>query len=153
MAMKTGQVLRKMPASKRHLLSIFSFKRFVGGQTAAVLSYQILSVAVGWQIYDLTRSAFTLGLVGLAQFLPQFLLTLVQLETPDEKRGRVSAVNFIFIGTSNQLGEFESGVTAALFGTVPAVVIGGCCTLIVVALWMRLFPGLLRREVLVQETS
>ena len=77
--------------------------------------------------------------------------TLVQLETPDEKRGRVSAVNFIFIGASNQLGEFESGVTAAWLGTVPAVVIGGIGTLLVVALWMRLFPGLAGRDELIPE--
>jgi hypothetical protein len=57
-------------------------------------------------------------------------------------RGRVSAVNSLFIGTSNQLGEFESGVAAALFGTVPAVLIGGIGTLAVAVLWMRLFPEL-----------
>jgi len=56
---------------------------------------------------------------------------LVQLETPDEIRGRVSAVNAVFIGASNELGEFESGVTAAWFGTVPAVIVGGCATLVV----------------------
>ena len=65
---------------------------------------------------------------------------LVQIETPDEMRGRVSAVNSMSIGTSNQLGEFESGASAALFGTVPAVLIGGIGTIIVVRLWMRLFP-------------
>ena len=69
-------------------------------------------------------------------------LSLVQLRTPDAMRGRVSAINSMFIGASNQLGEFESGVTAALFGTVPAVVIGGIGTLIVVALWMRWFREL-----------
>ena len=68
--------------------------------------------------------------------------SLVQLQTPDEMRGRVSAVNALFIGTSNQLGEFESGLTAAWFGTVPSVVIGGLGTLAVVALWMRWFPAL-----------
>jgi MFS family permease len=68
--------------------------------------------------------------------------SLVQLETPDEMRGRVGAVNSLFIGTSNQLGEFESGVTASLFGTVPATVLGGVGTLVVAALWMRLFPSL-----------
>ncbi len=68
--------------------------------------------------------------------------SLVQLRTPDEMRGRVSAVNSMFIGTSNQLGEFESGVTAALFGTVPAVLIGGIGTIIVVITWMRIFPQL-----------
>jgi MFS family permease len=68
--------------------------------------------------------------------------SLVQLGTPDAMRGRVSAVNSMFIGASNQLGEFESGVTAAWFGTVPAVVLGGAGTLLVVALWWRLFPQL-----------
>jgi MFS family permease len=68
--------------------------------------------------------------------------SLVQLETPDEMRGRVGAVNSLFIGTSNQLGEFESGVTASLFGTVPATVIGGIGTLVVAGLWMKIFPAL-----------
>ncbi|MGH8307019.1 MAG: MFS transporter [Gammaproteobacteria bacterium] len=72
--------------------------------------------------------------------------TLVQLETPDAMRGRVSAVNSIFINTSNQLGEFESGVTAAWFGAVPAVLIGGIGTLIVVGLWMWWFPALRYRD-------
>jgi hypothetical protein len=60
-------------------------------------------------------------------------------------RGRVSAVNRLFVGASNELGEFESGVTATWFGTVPAVVIGGVGTLIIVAVWYRMFPSL--REV------
>jgi MFS family permease len=68
--------------------------------------------------------------------------TLVQIATPDLLRGRVSAVNFVFIGASNELGEFESGLTAALFGTVPAALVGGLGTLAVVALWARLFPEL-----------
>jgi MFS family permease len=71
--------------------------------------------------------------------------TLVQLDTPDEMRGRVSAVNAIFIGASNQLGEFESGATAALFGPIGAVVAGGVGTLVVVGLWMRWFPELRHR--------
>jgi hypothetical protein len=57
-------------------------------------------------------------------------------------RGRVSAVSTLFIGASNELGEFESGITAALFGTVPAVVLGGVGTLLVILVWMRLFPAL-----------
>jgi len=72
--------------------------------------------------------------------------SLVQLGTPDAMRGRVSAVHSMFIGTSNQLGEFESGVTAALFGTVPAVLLGGVGTMLVTVLWMRLFPELARIE-------
>jgi MFS family permease len=72
--------------------------------------------------------------------------SLVQIRTPDEMRGRVSAVNAMFIGTSNQLGEFESGVTAALFGLVPAVLIGGIGTILVVLVWMKFFPQLLQVE-------
>ena len=68
--------------------------------------------------------------------------SLVQLQTPDHMRGRVSAVNSLFIGTSNQLGEFESGVTAAWLGVVASVVVGGIGTLLVVLVWMRLFPSL-----------
>jgi MFS family permease len=67
---------------------------------------------------------------------------LVQLETPDAMRGRVSAVNMVFVGASNELGEFESGVTAQLLGVVPAVVLGGVGTLVVVALWAWRFPKL-----------
>lgn len=72
--------------------------------------------------------------------------TLVQLDTPDDMRGRVGAVNSVFIGASNQLGEFESGVTAALLGPVGAVLLGGIGTLVVVAVWMRLFPSLASRD-------
>jgi len=75
--------------------------------------------------------------------------SLVQLETPDEMRGRVGAVNSVFIGASNQLGEFESGATAALLGPVGSVLLGGFGTLAVVALWWRLFPALARRDRLV----
>jgi hypothetical protein len=68
--------------------------------------------------------------------------SLVQLETPNEMRGRVSAVNSLFIGTSNQLGEFESGITAAWFGLIPATILGGIGSVVVALFWMRLFPGL-----------
>lgn len=76
---------------------------------------------------------------------------LVQLDTPDAMRGRVNAVNAIFINTSNQLGEFESGLLAAWMGAAPAAAIGGIGTLIVVALWMKLFPHLRRRQKLENE--
>jgi hypothetical protein len=68
--------------------------------------------------------------------------TLVQISTPDAMRGRVSALNWVFVGTSSELGEFESGATAALFGTVPAALLGGLGTLAVVALWAAFFPEL-----------
>jgi MFS family permease len=66
----------------------------------------------------------------------------VQIATPDEMRGRVNAIDMLFIGVSNELGEFESGLTAQWFGTVPAVVLGGVGTLIVIAAWAWLFPEL-----------
>lgn len=72
--------------------------------------------------------------------------SFVQLETPDEMRGRVSAVNGLFIGASNQLGEFESGITAHWFGVVPAVVMGGVGTLAVTGIWIKLFPTLANRD-------
>jgi MFS family permease len=74
--------------------------------------------------------------------------SLVQLDTPDAMRGRVSAVNSVFIGASNQLGEFESGVTAAWLGPIGSVLLGGIGTLVVAALWWRLFPALARRDAL-----
>ncbi len=73
-------------------------------------------------------------------------LTLMQLDTPDDMRGRVSSVNSIFIGASNQLGEFESGATAALIGPVGSVVMGGVGTMLVAATWLKLFPELSRRD-------
>jgi hypothetical protein len=70
--------------------------------------------------------------------------TLVQIGTPDEMRGRVGAVNMVFISASNEVGQFESGVTAQLFGTVPAVIAGGIGTILVVMVWTRVFPALRR---------
>lgn len=71
--------------------------------------------------------------------------TMLQLATPDDMRGRVSAVNSVFIGVSNEVGQFESGITAQWFGTVPAVILGGVGTMAIVGLWAWLFPAL--REV------
>ncbi|MDN3921320.1 MFS transporter [Roseateles violae] len=79
--------------------------------------------------------------------------SLVQLETPDEMRGRVGAVNSVFIGASNQLGEFESGATAALLGPVGSVLLGGIGTLLVVGLWCKIFPALARRDRLQPEAG
>jgi MFS family permease len=102
---------------------------------------------VATMVFGVSRSfALSLGalvVLGACDMISVVVRTsLVQLRTPDEMRGRVSAVNFIFIGASNQLGEFESGVTAAWLGTVPAVVLGGVGTLVVAWLWMRGFKEL-----------
>ncbi len=87
-----------------------------------------------------------LVILGIGDMISVFVRSLfVQLETPDEIRGRVSAVNSVFVGASNELGEFESGMTAAWFGLVPAIVVGGAATLLVSVLWARVFfPGLWR---------
>src|SRR5271157_1100725 len=88
-----------MQPSPWHLFSIPSFRRFVAAQISAMLAYQMLSVAVGWQIYDLTRSAFNLGLIGLALFLPQFLLALVVGHVADRyDRRRIIAICLLIEG-------------------------------------------------------
>jgi len=92
-------------------------------------------------------SMFALAVTGAADNVSVVTrLTLTQLETPDEMRGRVAAVNSIFIGASNQLGEFESGVTAAAFGAVGSVVLGGVGSMLIASAWTRLFPDLAKRD-------
>ncbi len=94
-------------------------------------------------------SMAALAVTGAADMISVVIRqTLVQLETPDAMRGRVSAVSSLFIGASNQLGEFESGATAALLGPVGSVVLGGVGVLVVAGLWPRLFPALSRRDLL-----
>ena len=92
---------------------------------------------------NLTLSLAALAVLGASDLLSVVIRhSLVQIRTPDEMRGRVSAVAFVFIGASNELGEFESGVTAAWFGTAPAVILGGVGTCVVVLLSAILFPPL-----------
>jgi MFS family permease len=88
-------------------------------------------------------SLAALALMGAGDMVSVYIRhMLVQVDTPDAIRGRVSAVNSVFIGASNELGEFESGVTAAWFGVAPAVLVGGCATLAVALVWMVAFPSL-----------
>ena len=90
-------------------------------------------------------SMIAMLVAGAADMISVYVrTTVIQLATPDEMRGRVNAVNMLFIGSSNELGEFRAGSMAAGFGVVPAAVIGGVGTLAVVGLWMRLFPTLRR---------
>jgi MFS family permease len=93
--------------------------------------------------HSLVLSLISLTLVGASDMVSVVVRgTLVQIATPDSVRGRVNAVDMIFIGASNEFGEFESGVTAHWFGTVPAVILGGVGTVVVVALWAWMFPEL-----------
>ena len=99
---------------------------------------------------NLPLSLLMLFVMGAADMVSVFIRqTLVQIDTPDAMRGRVSAVNSVFIGASNELGEFESGTLAWLIGTVPAVVVGGLGTLLVAGLWARWFPALRDRDRLI----
>jgi MFS family permease len=93
--------------------------------------------------HNLWLSLTALVLVGATDMVSVVIRgILVQVATPDEMRGRVNAVDMIFIGASNELGQFESGLTAHWFGTVPAVVLGGVGTLLVIAIWAWRFPEL-----------
>jgi hypothetical protein len=94
---------------------------------------------------DPVLSCIALAVTGAADMISVYVRhILVQLATPDAIRGRVSAVNAVFIGASNELGEFESGLTAKWFGLVRSVIIGGLATLFVTGAWMYLFPTLRR---------
>ena len=97
--------------------------------------------------HSLILSLLALVLVGATDMVSVIVrATLVQIATPDEMRGRVNAVDMVFIGASNELGQFESGITAHWFGTVPAVVLGGIGTILVTALWAWMFPALRRAD-------
>jgi MFS family permease len=143
--------LRSAPAvgalSMSVLLAHHPLQRRVGRiMFGAVASFGLATIAFGVST-SFPLSLGALAVLGAADVISVVIRnSLVQLKTPDAMRGRVSAVHSMFIGTSNQLGEFESGVTAALFGTVPAVILGGLGTILVTLLWMRLFPDLARIE-------
>jgi len=112
----------------------------------AVALFGLATVVFGLS-HSFVLSLLALAVTGAADAISMVVRsTLVQLETPDAMRGRVSAVNSIFIGASNQLGEFESGSVAALWGPVVSVVSGGVGTLLVAAAWFKLFPGLAQRD-------
>ena len=115
---------------------------------SAVAVYGAATLAFGLSTsFALSMAALTVA--GAADMISVVIRqSLVQLDTPDEMRGRVSAVNSVFIGASNQLGEFESGVTAAWLGPVGSVVLGGVGTLLVAVMWIRLFPQLANRNAL-----
>jgi MFS family permease len=112
----------------------------------AVAAFGALTIIFGIST-SLILSLAALFLIGATDMVSVIIrATLVQVATPDEMRGRVNAVDFLFIGVSNELGEFESGLTAQWFGTVNAVVLGGIGTLLVIAVWAWLFPELRKAD-------
>ena len=144
-------LLRAAPAFGALAMSLvlirWPLQRRVGGRLLAAVGVFGLATVVFGLSTHFGLSLVALAVTGAADNISVVTRqTLVQLETPNEMRGRVSAVNSIFIGASNQLGEFESGATAALFGPVGSVVLGGVGTVLVAALWLRLFPALARRD-------
>jgi MFS family permease len=140
-------LLRGAPAAGALIMTAalahYEIKRRVGlrmFQAVVVFGLATLIFAVSRSIW---LSLLALAVMGAADTVSMVIrIALVQLATPDAMRGRVSAVNFLFVNASYQLGEFESGVTAALFGAIPAVVLGGIGTIFVALLWMKLFPTL-----------
>ncbi|TLX55688.1 MFS transporter [Stutzerimonas nosocomialis] len=149
-------LLRSAPAVGALLMSFwlarYPINRHVGRvMFAAVGIFGLATIAFGLST-SFWLSMGVLVVLGAADMVSMVIRgAFVQLETPDEMRGRVSAVNGLFIGASNQLGEFESGLTAHWFGTVPAVVIGGVGTLLIAGTWMKLFPTLANRDRLYKE--
>ena len=142
-------ILRGAPGTGAVIMALTLAHRPLKRRAGATMLWCVAGFGVFTVVFGLSRnlalSVCALVLVGACDMVSVILRhTLVQLSTPDEMRGRVSAVNMIFIGASNEVGQFESGVTAAWLGTVPAVVVGGIGTILIVALWSRLFPELRR---------
>jgi len=151
-------LLRSAPGVGAAIMAIVLAHRPLRGRAGPVLLWSVAGFGVFTIVFGVSRnlvlSLAALVLVGATDMVSVVIrATLVQLATPDEMRGRVVAVDMIFIGTSNQLGEFESGLTAQWFGTVPAVVLGGIGTLAVIATWAWLFPELRKADKLVGMAS
>jgi MFS family permease len=140
-------VLRGAPAVGAVLMTAVlarhTIKRKVGIRMFQAVIVFGLATVVFAVSHLLWLSILALAVMGAADAVSVVIrISLVQLATPDEMRGRVGAVNFLFINASSQLGEFESGLTAALLGAMPAAVLGGIGTIVVALLWMKLFPTL-----------
>ena len=129
-------------AYRNLLFTTEGMEQFIGGVILFGLATLVFGVSTSFWI-----SLAALTVLGAGDMVSVYIRhLLVQLQTPDDIRGRVSAVNSVFIGASNELGEFESGFVAALVGAIPAVVIGGCATLVVALAWTRIFPELWRMD-------
>ena len=144
-------LLRAAPAVGALLMTLvlvrFPLQRHAGYKLLGAVGVFGLATLVFGVSTHFGLSMLALSVTGAADSISVVTRqTLMQLDTPDEMRGRVSAVNSIFIGASNQLGEFESGATAALWGPVGSVVVGGLGTLVVALAWLKLFPELAKRD-------
>jgi MFS family permease len=144
--------LRAAPAIGAGATAIWLAFRPVSRNVGVTMFAGVAAFGVATVVFGLTHvfwvAMAALVVLGIGDMISVFVRSLlVQLQTPDEIRGRVSAVTSVFIGASNELGEFESGTTAAWFGLVPAIVIGGVATIIVTVLWARVFfPALWRMQ-------
>lgn len=143
--------LRCAPGIGAAIVGFALARSSVGGGSGRLMLICVAGFGVATVVFALSTSfwlsIFALTAVGGFDMVSMVIRqTLVQMTTPDAMRGRVSAVQGVFIGASNELGEFESGLTAALFGTVPAALLGGLGTLVIVAIWSRIFPELLRTD-------
>ena len=144
-------LLRAAPAAGALCMSIiitrWPIQRQVGYKLLAAVAVFGLASSVFGMSDSFVLSLAALAVTGAADNISVVTrLTLMQLETPDEMRGRVAAVNGVFIGASNELGEFESGLTAALWGPVASVVVGGVGTVLIAVSWLKLVPALARRD-------
>ncbi len=140
-------LLRAAPAMGALAMSLVLANRPLRDPVGRTLFLALFTFGAATCVFAVSRSLalsiLALAFVGAADVVSVVIrFSLVQLNTPDEMRGRVSAVNSLFVGTSNQLGEFRAGVAAALFGAVPAALLGGVATLVIAGLWMRMFPAL-----------
>jgi MFS family permease len=140
-------LMRTAPGAGAAVMAVLLAHRPLRGRSGPTLLWAVAGFGIFTIIFGLSRnlilSLVALLLLGASDMISVIIrATLVQLRTPDAMRGRVTAVDMIFIGTSNEFGQFESGLTAQWFGTVPAVVLGGVGTLVVIALWAWLFPEL-----------
>ncbi|MGH7398278.1 MAG: MFS transporter [Candidatus Rokuibacteriota bacterium] len=142
-------LLRSAPAVGALATSVLLARYPLERDLGPTLFRSVIVFGIATVVFGLSRS-FVLSLaaltvLGAADVVSMVIrISLAQIRTPDAMRGRVSAVHSLFTGTSNQLGAFESGVMAALVGTVPSVLIGGLGTIAVAGLWMVLFPELRR---------
>jgi MFS family permease len=140
-------VLRAAPAVGALLMTMVLARHTISRRVGLRMFQAVIVFGVATVVFALSRwmwlSVLALAVLGAADTISVVIrFSLVQLATPDAMRGRVGAVNFLFINASNQLGQFESGVTAALLGTMPAAVLGGVGTVAIALLWMKLFPAL-----------